>query len=131
MISLPQKKGLPSITRNSGLKKLNDEIYYSLRTPERILFKVDIEKMSLQPYYAFDFGQHNLNLRELPNELPLSFYQNYVMANDGVAFVADKLVSSTMQMCFLSITKRCILLSIIRIMDFMEYITMKQNLFIN
>ena len=89
MISLPQKKGLPSITRNSGLKKLNDEIYYSLRTPERILFKVDIEKMSLQPYYAFDFGQHNLNLRELPNELPLSFYQNYVMANDGVAFVAD------------------------------------------
>mgnify|MGYP007061382284 CR=1 FL=1 len=64
MISLPQKKGLPSITRNSGLKKLNDEIYYSLRTPERILFKVDIEKMSLQPYYAFDFGQHNLNLRE-------------------------------------------------------------------
>lgn len=106
MISLPQKKGLPSITRNSGLKKLNDEIYYSLRTPERILFKVDIEKMSLQPYYAFDFGQHNLNLRELPNELPLSFYQNYVMANDGVAFVADKLVSSTMQMCFFIYNKK-------------------------
>ena len=46
MISLPQKKGLPSITRNSGLKKLNDEIYYSLRTPERILFKVNAARKS-------------------------------------------------------------------------------------
>ncbi len=106
VISLPWKKELTSITRNVGLKKQGGEIYYSMRTPERILYKVDVEKMSLQPYYAFDFGIHNFNLGELPEDQPLSFYQNYVMANDEKAFVADKLVSSGARMCFLIYDKK-------------------------
>lgn len=106
VISLPWKKGLSSITRNAGLKKQDGEIYYSMQTPERILYKVDGAKMRLQPYYAFDFGIHNFNLDELPEDQQLSFYQSYVMTNEEKAFVADKLVSSGIRMCFFIYNKK-------------------------
>lgn len=106
VISLPWKKGLSSITRNAGLKKQNGEIYYSMRTPNRILYKVDVEKMRLLPYYAFDFGTYNFDLDELPENQPLSFYQSYVMSNNEKAFIADKLVSSDLQMCFFIYNKK-------------------------
>lgn len=104
-VQLPFKDEMSAIAR-AGLRETNGELYFSNRTPESILYKVDLESMELHPYYGFDFGDKNFDWRDLPEGQNVSFYRGYVMSNDSKAFVADKFVTPDIQMCFVVYNKR-------------------------
>lgn len=104
-VRLPFKDEMSAIAR-AGLRETNGELYFSNRTPESILYKVDLESMELHPYYGFDFGDKNFDWRDLPEGQNVSFYRGYVMSNDSKAFVADKFVTPDIQMCFVVYNKR-------------------------
>ncbi|MDO4181235.1 MAG: 6-bladed beta-propeller [Bacteroidales bacterium] len=104
-VQLPFKDEMSTIAK-AGLRETNGELYFSNRTPESILYKVDLESMELHPHYGFDFGNKNFDWRDLPEGQNVSFYREYVISNDSKAFVADKFVTPNIQMCFVVYNKR-------------------------
>lgn len=99
-VSLSIPEGLSKITKNAGIQRMNGNLYYSSPKPDHVLYSIDLATMNLVPHYLFDFGTKNFHATDLPQDQDLRFYQDYVMNRTDKAFVADKLVTTNWQLCF-------------------------------
>lgn len=104
-IPVPYQKGM-RITSNSGLREIDGEIYYSSTVPESTLYKLDKCELVLKPVVAFSFGKRNFALDRVQEGQAPSYYRNFMMSDNGYAFVSDKYIMHDFKCCFVINDKR-------------------------
>lgn len=84
----------------------SDGFFYSGFYAQDVLYRLDTEKLALEPYYKFDFGDKSFNVDDLPDSMDRKYYQSYIFNTDNKAFVADKYVDDKRKMCFFIYDKK-------------------------
>lgn len=78
----------------------SDGIFYSGFYAQDVLFCLDENRLVLEPYYKFDFGDNSFNVDDLPSGMDKRYYQDYIFNANDKTFVADKYVDDKRKMCF-------------------------------
>lgn len=81
-------------------------IYYSGFYAQDVLYRLSMDRMLLEPYYKFDFGENAFHVEDLPSGMNNKYYQNYIFEARDKVFVADKYVDEKRKMCFFIYDKK-------------------------
>lgn len=80
---------LIGITSHFRLANYNNALFYSYSYPCDTLYKVDKSTLSLHPVAIYDFNEGSVNIKEIPQDMPMDYYMYYLMKTDKI-IVLDK-----------------------------------------
>lgn len=80
---------LIGITSHFRLANYNDALFYSYSYPCDTLYEVNKSTLSLHPVAIYDFNEESVNIKEIPQDMPMDYYMYYLMKTDKI-IVLDK-----------------------------------------